>query len=194
MIGQPVVEKIFASRLQTAQTIFDTRCVSIEESPMSVKITTDNEDHPVICSKYVVGADGARSTVRNLMGISFTGTKPEMIWTVLDTFIDTDFPLADEIVTFQLDGKSRVSWIPRERNMARFYTLLDPDQEKTQENSEKSIRAHMHPHRIDFVKTEWFSTFESECESSPTFRHAPRCTYFEEQESEADIYPQSRNA
>lgn len=194
MIGQPVVERVFASRLQTTKTIFDTRCVSIEESPSSVTITTDNADHPVICSKYVVGADGARSTVRGLMGISFTGTKPEMIWTVLDTFIDTDFPRADEIVTFQLDGKSRVSWIPRERNMARFYTLLDPDQEKNQDNSEKSIREHMQPHRIDFVKTEWFSTFDSECNPPrPVMRPTVLlCTFF--LLYQADISPQSRNA
>lgn len=161
MIGQPVVERLFASRLDKTQTLFDTRCVSIEEGPSSVTLTTDNRDHPVIRSRYVVGADGARSTVRHLMGISFTGTKPEMVWTVLDTFIDTDFPRADEIVTFQCNGQSRVSWIPRERGMARFYSLLDPDVDKTQANSEAFIREHMSPHRIDFVKTEWFSTFES---------------------------------
>ncbi|KAF3761230.1 hypothetical protein M406DRAFT_13931, partial [Cryphonectria parasitica EP155] len=169
MIGQPVVERIFASRLQTTQLLFDTRCVAMEESDSSVKTTTDNEDHPVIHSKYVVGADGARSTVRHLMGISFKGTKPEMVWTVLDTFIDTDFPRADEIITFQRQGKSRVSWIPRERGMARFYTLLDEDQEKTQMNSETSIREHMHPHQIKFVKTEWFSIFEIKERIAGTF-------------------------
>lgn len=162
MIGQPVVESAIASRIQKAQIFFDTRCVSISEEATSVSVTTDHEDHPLIRGKYLVGSDGARSTVRNLMGISFTGTKPEMIWTVLDTFIDTDFPRANEIVTFQHQGQSRVSWIPRERGMARFYTLLEPDQEKSQANSEASIREHFQPHKIDFVKTEWFSTFESE--------------------------------
>lgn len=172
MIGQPVVEAAVASRIQHARLFFDTRCVSISENDTSVTVTTDHEDHPLIRGKYLVGADGARSTVRNLLGISFTGTKPEMVWTVLDTFIDTDFPRADEIVTFQHRGQSRVSWIPRERGMARFYTLLDPDQDKTQANSEASIREHMQPHRIDFVKTEWFSTFESKCgkKSSPQRR------------------------
>lgn len=162
MIGQPVVEAAIASRIQHADRIlFDTRCVAIAEEATSVLVTTDHPQHPLIRGKYLVGSDGARSTVRSLLGISFTGTKPEMVWTVLDTFIDTDFPRADEIVTFQHQGQSRVSWIPRERGMARFYTLLDPEQEKTQANSEASIREHMRPHKIDFVKTEWFSTFES---------------------------------
>lgn len=170
MIGQPVVEAAIASRLQHAERIlFDTRCVAVQEEATSVLVTTDHAQHPLIRGRYLVGADGARSTVRGLLGISFTGTKPEMVWTVLDTFIDTDFPRADEIVTFQHQGQSRVSWIPRERGMARFYTLLDPDQDKTQANSEASIRAHMRPHKIDFVKTEWFSTFESESK----FPHPP---------------------
>lgn len=163
MIGQPVVESAIFSRIQNAEDkiFFDTRCVAIHEDDASVTVTTDSATHPLIRGKYLVGSDGARSTVRKLLDISFTGTKPEMIWTVLDVFIDTDFPRADEIVTFQHQGQSRVSWIPRERGMARFYTLLDPEQEKSQANSEASIRAHMAPHKIDFVKTEWFSTFES---------------------------------
>lgn len=162
MIGQPVVEAAIASRLEHADRtiLFDTRCVAVAEDATSVLVTTDRAEHPLVRAKYLVGADGARSTVRGLLGISFTGTKPEMVWTVLDTFIDTDFPRADEIVTFQHRGQSRVSWIPRERGMARFYTLLNPDQPKTQANSEASIREHMRPHKIDFVKTEWFSTFE----------------------------------
>lgn len=174
MIGQPVVERSFFSRLQTTQVLFDTRCVAVDESSSdSVTVTTDNRDHPAIRARYVVGADGARSTVRGLLGIGFAGTKPEMVWTVLDTFIDTDFPRADEIVTFQCNGQSRVSWIPRERGMARFYSLLDPDQDKNQENSEAFIREHMRPHRIDFVKTEWFSTFESESFFLPNLHPKP---------------------
>jgi len=41
--------------------------------------------------------------------------------------------------------------------MARFYILLDG--EITQERSEESIRKHMSPHHVEFIKTEWFSTY-----------------------------------
>lgn len=47
----------------------------------------------------------------------------------------------------------------RERGLARFYVLLDD--KITQENSEKEIRKFLAPYRVDFPKTEWFSTFES---------------------------------
>ena len=82
-----------------------------------------------------------------------------MVWAVLDTFIDTDFPVCSEIITFQLRGQSRVAWIPRERGMARFYVLLE-EGPITQDRAESSLREHLAPYKIDFVKTEWFSTFE----------------------------------
>lgn len=47
----------------------------------------------------------------------------------------------------------------RERGMNRFYILLDG--EITQEKAEASVRDHMAPHKVEFKKTEWFSTFES---------------------------------
>jgi len=155
MLGQPVVEKALEKILDSA-VHFGESAVSISEDVNGVVVRTDCGR--TVRSKYVVAADGARSAVRSMLDISFTGTKPEMVWAVLDTFIDTDFPVCSEIVTFELNGQSRVSWIPRERSMARFYVLLDG--EVTQEKAENSIRAHMSPHRVDFVKTEWFSTFD----------------------------------
>lgn len=43
--------------------------------------------------------------------------------------------------------------------MARFYVLLPGDQ-VTQPLAEESIRTHMAPHKVEFKKTEWFSTFD----------------------------------
>lgn len=156
MVGQPEVE---AALLAQSNTVvhYSENAAAISEDEHGVTVATDLGR--TIRARYAIGADGARSMVRNTLGISFTGTKPEMIWAVLDTFIDTDFPVCNEIVTFQLNGQSRVSWIPRERGMARFYVLLDG--EVTQEKAEASIREHMAPHRVGFTATEWFSTFES---------------------------------
>lgn len=159
MIGQPVVERILTERLKEVGTgvHYAENVTAIHESDDSVSVTTDLGRK--IGAKYAVAADGARSTVRGALGISFTGTKPEMLWAVLDTFIETDFPVSPEIVTFELNGQARVSWIPRERGMARFYVLLDGG-EVTQERAEASIREHLAPHKVEFKKTEWFSTFD----------------------------------
>lgn len=160
MIGQPVVEEILTRRLlEECRTSvhYEEIANGISESDEGVALTTDKGR--TVHAKYAVGADGARSTIRNTLGIGFEGTKPEMLWAVVDTFIDTDFPECPEIVTFELGGQSRVSWIPRERGMARFYVLL-PGGDVTLDRAQDSIKEHMAPHRVDFVKTEWFSTFD----------------------------------
>ncbi|RYP07592.1 hypothetical protein DL765_009093 [Monosporascus sp. GIB2] len=135
--------------------------------PKGIKCNIATDLGRTVRGKYAIAADGARSTVRSALNISFTGTKPEMVWMVLDTFIDTDFPVCSEIITFQLNGQSRVSWIPRERGMARFYVLVEG--ETTQERAESSIREHLAPYRVDFVKTEWFSTFDVRERIASTF-------------------------
>lgn len=155
MIGQPVVEKMLSDRLGD-RVHYGEQVVAVTEDEESVQVVTDTGR--TVRSKYALGADGARSFVRKAIGATFTGTKPEMLWAVLDTFIDTDFPLCPEIITFQLNGQSRVSWIPRERGLCRFYVLLDG--EVTQARAEESIQQHLAPHRIEFTKTEWYSTFD----------------------------------
>ena len=70
-------------------------------------------DGDVVTSKYALGSDGAKSFVRNQLGIPFEGSKPGMVWAVLDTFLDTDFPVCSEIISFQHEGQARISWIPR---------------------------------------------------------------------------------
>lgn len=154
MIGQPVVEKVIADRLQDIVR-YNEKVQSITESDDFVEVTTQSGFQ--VRSKYAVGSDGAKSLVRSSLGISFTGTKPEMLWAVLDTFIETDFPTCPEIITFELDGQSRVAWIPRERGLSRFYVLLKG--EVNQALAEESIKQHMAPHKVEFTKTEWYSTF-----------------------------------
>ncbi|KAA8649277.1 hypothetical protein EYZ11_007957 [Aspergillus tanneri] len=155
MIGQPRVEAALLEQLDVAVD-YGSTVVDITELATGASVTTNKGE--TFVGKYLVAADGARSFVRSTLNIPFTGTKPEMVWAVLDTFIETDFPVCPEIITFQVNGQGRVAWIPRERGMSRFYILLDG--EVTQKNAEASIREHMAPHTVRFVKTEWFSTFE----------------------------------
>lgn len=157
MVGQPEVEKLLAEALGESVS-YSEPVESVRETDSGVDVTTVSGN--VVHATYCVAADGARSMVRQSLGIPFTGTKPEMTWAVLDTFLDTDFPRCPEIITFQLDGESRVAWIPREREMARFYVLLDGD--ITEERAKESVKKHLAPYRVEFTHTEWFSTFYGE--------------------------------
>lgn len=157
MISQPVIEATLSALLPT-RVSYNERVVSLIEDDAAVRITTDQGR--TITSKYAIGADGARSTVRHALGIAFTGTKPEMVWAVLDVFIETDFPQCPEIITFELEGQSRVSWIPRERGLSRFYVMLEG--EVTLPRAQASLKEHMAPYKVEFKEVEWYSTFDGE--------------------------------
>ncbi|KAK8087325.1 FAD binding domain containing protein [Apiospora phragmitis] len=173
IVGQPEVEKVLLHQLQsehpdntTAIVRFGHRVKSVSEDIKGVTVTSDDaagrDDSSSSSSivttraKFAIGADGARSMVRQGLGIGFHGTQPEMVWAVLDTFVATDFPLCPEIISLQLGGQCRVLWIPRERGMSRFYIRLLEGRVITQEAAEATIREHMAPYRVDFVRTEWF--------------------------------------
>lgn len=171
MIGQSEVEKAFVKTLDI-DVKYSSEVSSINETPELAEITVGGQR---VFSRYIIAADGGQSPIRKQLGIGFEGNKPNMCWAVLDTFIKTDFPVCNEIISFEENGQSRVSWIPRyvillifvgnqtvlignrERGMARFYILLEG--EVTQERSEESVRRHMAPYTVDFLRTEWFSTY-----------------------------------
>lgn len=158
MLGQPAIEATLLARLGAHSVHYSERATAAAEDDAGVTIHTSAGR--AVRARYAVAADGARSTLRAALGIPFAGTEPEMRWAVLDAFVDTDLPVRrSEIVTFELRGQSRVAWIPRERGMARFYVLLDGG-EVTQQRAEASIGEHLAPHRVEFVRTEWFSAFD----------------------------------
>ncbi|KAI6419672.1 hypothetical protein MCOR14_010786 [Pyricularia oryzae] len=168
MLGQPAIEATLLARLDAPAAVhYSERATAAAEDDAGVTIHTSAGR--AVRARYAVAADGARSTLRAALGIPFAGTEPEMRWAVLDAFVDTDLPVRrSEIVTFELRGQSRVAWIPRERGMARFYVLLDGG-EVTQQRAEASIGEHLAPHRVEFVRTEWFSAFDVKERIAETF-------------------------
>ena len=111
MIGQPFIERHFASHIDVP-VHYNEPALSFSHttSPLGVVVQTPKR---TIRAKYCLAADGARSFMRNELGIGWEGTKPNMVWAVLDCWIDTTFPVTREIVTLQVDEESRMAWIPR---------------------------------------------------------------------------------
>ncbi|KAG9195153.1 hypothetical protein G6011_273 [Alternaria panax] len=167
MIGQPFIERHLVSYLDVPVN-YSEPALSFSHSiaPLGVTVQTPKR---TIKAKYCLASDGARSFMRGELGIGWEGDKPNMVWAVLDCWIDTTFPIGKEIVTLQSDGESRMAWIPRERGMQRFYVLLDG--EVTLEKTQASVRRHMAPHVVDFTHIEWFSKFEIKERVASSFLH-----------------------
>lgn len=100
------------------------------EFPVVVEIETEGHRRKVR-SKYLVGADGARSVVRQSVGLKLEGESLDHIWGVVDLVVDTDFPDIRRRTAIHSPAGS-VMVIPRERiatgdYLTRLYVQVPGD-------------------------------------------------------------------
>ncbi|KVT50196.1 FAD-binding protein [Burkholderia ubonensis] len=157
MLGQSYVEQLLDEKLKDVDA-----AVRRHTSVTDIKVTDDGctttlSTGETIKSRFVIGADGSRSFVRDLFKVPFEVTRPQLIWAVLDGVIETDFVKVPEIIVFQAET-SDVAWIPREGNLDRFYVRMDT-KEFTVEQAVAKINRAMQPHTLRFKELVWFSQF-----------------------------------
>jgi 2-polyprenyl-6-methoxyphenol hydroxylase-like FAD-dependent oxidoreductase/predicted SnoaL-like aldol condensation-catalyzing enzyme len=157
MLGQAYVEKLLDAKLRDAGAEVK-RLSSVEDVLIDGDICfTKISNGSVLRSKFVIGADGSRSRLREKFQIPFEITRPQIVWAVIDGIIETDFEKVSEIIVFQAET-SDVAWIPREGEIDRFYIRMDTKEFTLDEAIAKINRA-MAPHTLKFKKIEWFSHF-----------------------------------
>ncbi|WP_431825961.1 FAD-binding protein [Burkholderia sp. F1] len=157
MLGQSFVEQLLDEKLEDVDA-----AVRRNTSVTDIKVaddgcTTTLSTGETIRSRFVIGADGSRSFVRDLFKVPFEVTRPQLIWAVLDGVIETDFVKVPEIIVFQAET-SDVAWIPREGNLDRFYVRMDT-RDFTVEQAVAKINRAMQPHALRFKELVWFSQF-----------------------------------
>jgi 2-polyprenyl-6-methoxyphenol hydroxylase-like FAD-dependent oxidoreductase len=157
MLGQSHLEKLLDGKLQEFDAAVK-RSTSIESiKTNSTGCLTTLSTGERIQSRYVIGADGAHSFVRDHFEIPFAITRPQIVWAVIDGIIESDFPKVPEIIVFQAET-SDVAWIPREGEIDRFYVRMDTKDFTIDEAIAKINRA-MQPHTLSFKEIVWFSQF-----------------------------------
>ena len=118
---------------------------------------------------YVVGCDGARSTVRRCMGIDFGGKSARQLWGVMDVLCVTDFPDIRLKCAIQSAGEGSVIVIPREGGyLVRFYVELDElrdgervaDRGVTVATVIDKARSILFPYRLEVKEVGWWSAYE----------------------------------
>ncbi|KVP45655.1 FAD-binding protein [Burkholderia ubonensis] len=157
MLGQSYVEQLLDEKLKDVDAAVrrNTSVTDIEVADDGCTTTLSTGE--TIQSRFVIGADGSRSFVRDLFKVPFEVTRPQLIWAVLDGVIETDFVKVPEIIVFQAET-SDVAWIPREGNLDRFYVRMDT-KEFTVEQAVAKINRAMQPHTLRFKELVWFSQF-----------------------------------
>lgn len=61
--------------------------------PVTARVTNARTgSDEVVRAKYLVGADGAASKIREMMGVPFDGLATDCFWTIMDVEVKTDYP------------------------------------------------------------------------------------------------------
>lgn len=121
-----------------------------------------------IRAKYVVGCDGARSRVREALGIRLRGDAANHAWGVVDVIANTDFPDWRTKNVVQSAGKGSLLMVPREGGtMVRCYVDLGEvpagDRRVRQTTVDQLIEVTnsiLHPYSIDVASVAWSSVYE----------------------------------
>lgn len=120
-------------------------------------------------AKYVVGADGARSKVRDSIGCHMAGDKANHAWGVMDVLASTDFPDIRLKCAIQSHDGGSILLIPREGgHLFRMYVDLGEvapeDHGAVRKTAIEQIiakaNAIMHPYTLDVRNVAWHSVYE----------------------------------
>ena len=143
------------------------------EYPVAVTLAhtagPDEGRERVVRAKYVVGADGARSKVRDSIGCTMAGDQANHAWGVMDVLASTDFPDIRLKCAIQSHDGGSILLIPREGgHLFRMYVDLGEvaanDRGAVRKTTIEQIiakaNAIIHPYTLDVRNVAWHSVYE----------------------------------
>ncbi|KAI1451411.1 FAD binding domain-containing protein [Annulohypoxylon moriforme] len=177
LVHQGRIERVFISdlakhgvQIQRPWTIkgFKSDDNSNPEYPVEVYLEhIDGTRQETVRAKYLFSGEGARSLVRDQLGIKITHKDPiSHVWGVIDGVVKTDFPDIKMKCTIHSQHGS-VMVIPREDNMVRLYIQIasstdadwSPRKTATAEEVQASAKKILDPYLIEWERVEWYSVY-----------------------------------
>jgi phenol 2-monooxygenase len=164
------LEPYYSRRLLDLKT---SPAARFEDHAVTVSLERRDAGHEgeveTVRARYVVGCDGARSTVRKSIGRELRGDSANHAWGVMDVLAVTDFPDIRLKSLIQSSSDGSIIVIPREGGyLVRLYvelTNLDAGERVANRNitSDDLIakaRRILHPHTLDVKEIAWWSVYE----------------------------------
>ena len=141
--------------------------------PVTAQFERQDDGHQgelqTIRARYVVGCDGARSGVRQAMGLILKGESANHAWGVMDVLVNTDFPDIRFKSLVQSASEGSLLIIPREGGyMVRIYVEMDKlaanervaGRNITLEQLIAAAQRIFHPYTLDIKEVPWWSVYE----------------------------------
>ncbi len=153
---------------------------------LSLTVDPTTEDHPVtvvlkdssglnwgatktVRANYVVGCDGAHSSVRKAIGGVLHGDAAHQAWGVMDILANTDFPDIRQKCLISSASEGNILVLPREGGYVfRMYVELDklrPDEKAaqkkfTQDDMIAAANRIIKPYSLDVKEVVWWSIYD----------------------------------
>jgi phenol 2-monooxygenase len=139
----------------------------------TVRIARTDEAHggevETVRARYVVGCDGARSAVREALGLKLAGDFANQAWGVMDVLALTDFPDIRKKCVIQSEREGNIILIPREGGyLVRIYVEMDKLAEGerggkraiTLEDVIGAAQRVLRPYKFEAKEVAWWSVYE----------------------------------
>jgi phenol 2-monooxygenase len=149
---------------------YSRRLTAIEPGDERVTVTLEHDGQTeTVRARYVVGCDGARSTVRASIGRELRGDSANHAWGVMDVLAVTDFPDIRCKALIQSAQEGSVLVIPREGDyLVRLYIELGQlesgervaKRNITIEDLIAKARRILSPYTLDVKQIPWWSVYE----------------------------------
>ena len=141
--------------------------------PVTVRLERVDPAHQgeleTVKARYVVGCDGARSTVRQSLGHLLRGDSANKAWGVMDVLAVTDFPDIRMKSLIQSAHDGSILIIPREGGyLVRIYVELEKLNENERVSSRNitvdrlitAVRQILRPYTLEVKEVAWWSVYE----------------------------------
>lgn len=192
LVHQGMVESLFLDDMKQRgleverNCVFETCTVKEDETYPVEAVYKDKIKNCTkrVRAKYVVGCDGAHSSVRKCMpGVAMEGETGDVFWGVLDGVVETDFPDLWSKCAISSHEAGTILCIPREKNMTRLYIELSTAGRAGDGKISKTIakdfvieraKAILKPYTIDWTSIEWFGVYQIGQRVSTSFSHKNR--------------------
>ena len=114
--------------------------------------------------RYLIGADGGRSSVRRLLEIPFDGNMSEDKWVRIDGLVKTNLPKPRAYVSLESPTHGNVLWAALDHGATRIGFALTSEREKAYTEFDeaaaiKEAQAAVKPFELEFETVDWFTIY-----------------------------------
>ncbi|KAJ8121769.1 hypothetical protein ONZ43_g1863 [Nemania bipapillata] len=144
---------------------FGDTAASLSSHPVIATVRdTESEAPRTIRCKYLVGADGGRSSVRTLLAIPFEGSTSEDRWVRIDGHVKTNLPKPRTYCAIESPTHGNVLWVGLDRGATRIgYAFTDDRANAYPEFDEqaaiKEAIAAVKPFTLEFERVDWWTIY-----------------------------------